>query len=79
MNAVHYKELVISGSYGCDIGDFHKAVDMLAGRHIDLDFFRFYRVPLERISDGMKALGDHEVKKVIINSFYSIKGERFDE
>lgn len=69
MNAVHYKELTLAGSYGCNIGDFHSALNMLVGGKIDLSFFQFYRIPIEKIQDGMEVLSRQEVKKVIINQF----------
>jgi len=67
MNAVHYKELTIAGSYGCNIGDFRSALNMLAAERIDLTFFRFYRIPVEEILNGMEILSRQKVKKVIIN------------
>lgn len=69
MNALHYKELAIAGSYGCNIGDFRSALDMLAEGKIDLTFFQFYRIPIEKIQDGMEVLSGQETKKVIINQF----------
>lgn len=66
MNAVHYKELTIAGSYGCNIGDFRSALNMLAQREIDLGFFNFYRIPIEGIPDGMEVLRRQETKKIII-------------
>ncbi|MDO9530184.1 MAG: alcohol dehydrogenase catalytic domain-containing protein [Syntrophales bacterium] len=69
MNAVHYKELTLAGSYGCNIGDFRSALNMLAAERIDLTFFRFYRIPVEEISDGMETLSRQSIKKVIINRF----------
>jgi len=69
MNAVHYKELTLAGSYGCNIGDFRDAINMLAEGRIDLTFFRFYRIPVGEILEGMEALRKHEAKKVIITEF----------
>lgn len=69
MDAMHYKELKIAGSYGCNIGDFRSALSILMKREIDLTFFRFYRIPVEEIPDGMEAMSRQKVKKVIINSF----------
>ena len=69
MNAVHYKELTLAGSYGCNIGDFRDAINMLAEGRIDLTFFRFYRIPVGEILKGMEALRTHEAKKVIITEF----------
>jgi threonine dehydrogenase-like Zn-dependent dehydrogenase len=69
MNAVHYKELTIAGSYGCNIGDFRSALSMLMESKIDLAFFRFYRIPLEEILNGMGTLSRQIIKKVIINRF----------
>ena len=69
MNAMHYKELTLAGSYGCNIGDFRSAVNMLAEGRIDLTFFHFYRVSLEGVLDGMEVLSRQETKKVIINQF----------
>lgn len=69
INAVHYKELTISGSYGCNIEDFRSAMNMLAEGEIDLTFYNFYRISLEEIPDGMNALKKQETKKVIITNF----------
>ncbi len=69
MNAAHYKELTLAGSYGCNIGDFRSALNMLVEGKIDLSFFHFYRVPVEGIPEGMEVLSRQEVKKIIINQF----------
>ncbi len=69
MNAIHYKELTLAGSYGCNIGDFRDAINMLVEGRIDLTFFRFYRIPVEEIPDGMEVLNRQETKKIIINQF----------
>lgn len=68
-NAVHYRELTIAGSYGCNIRDFISALNILAAERIDLAFFRFYRIPIEKIPCGMEALSRQRVKKVVINKF----------
>jgi len=69
MNAVHYLELSLAGSYGCDKEDFASASNILAENRIDLSFFDFYCVRLEDVSDGMERLKGHRTKKVIINQF----------
>jgi len=69
MNAVHYKELTLAGSYGCNIGDFRSALNMLVEGKIDLNFFHFYRIPIEGILDGMEVLMRQEAKKVVITQF----------
>ncbi len=69
MNAVHYLELSLRGSYGCNQDDFISASNMLAEDRIDLSFFNFYKVQLEEISEGMERLKGSEIKKVIINQF----------
>ncbi len=69
INAVHYKELTIAGSYGCNIGDFRTALSMLVEGKIDLSFFHFYRIPIDGIPGGMEVLNRQETKKVLITQF----------
>ncbi len=69
MNAVHYLELSLRGSYGCNQEDFVSASNILTEDRIDLSFFNLYKVPLEEISAGMERLKRAEIKKVVINQF----------
>ncbi len=69
MNAVHYLELSLRGSYGCNQEDFVSASNILAEDRIDLSFFNLYKIPLEEISAGMEQLKGSEIKKVVINRF----------
>ena len=69
MNAVHYRELVFAGSYGCNKEDFVTASMMLADGRIDLSFFDFYRLGIDGISHGMECLKQKKIKKVVINRF----------
>jgi Threonine dehydrogenase and related Zn-dependent dehydrogenases len=45
MNAVHYKELTLAGSYGCNIEDFRSALNMLVQGEIGLSFLIFTGYP----------------------------------
>ncbi len=69
MNAVHYLELSLTGSYGCNHEDFVLASNILAEGRIDLSFFNLFKVALEEISNGMERLKTSEIKKVVINKF----------
>ena len=69
MNTVHYRELAFVGSYGCNKEDFVTASMMLTDGRIDLSFFDFYRLGIDRISYGMECLEQKKIKKVMINRF----------
>ena len=68
-NTVHYRELALVGSYGCNKEDFVTASMMLADGRIDLSFLDLYRVDIESIADGMERLKRKEIKKAVITRF----------
>jgi L-iditol 2-dehydrogenase len=69
MNSLHYREITLAGSYGCNKKDFDRALGMLAGGGIDVSFLNTSSISLTDIMKGMEMLEKHEMKKVIIDKF----------
>ncbi|MFA5180921.1 MAG: alcohol dehydrogenase catalytic domain-containing protein [Syntrophales bacterium] len=69
MNRLHYGELVLAGSYGCNRIDFADALGMLSRRVVDVSFLRPVTISLENLLDGVGLLEKRRAKKVIINRF----------
>ncbi len=69
LNEMHYRELVLAGSYGCNVNDFKEAVEMLEQGKIDLSFLSPYRASLEKLPECVEKIKNKDVKKIIINKF----------
>jgi L-iditol 2-dehydrogenase len=69
INKLHYREITLAGSYGCNKKDFDRALGMLAGGGIDVSFLNTSSISLTDIMKGMEMLEKHEMKKVIIDKF----------
>ena len=69
MNRLHYDELVLAGSYGCNRIDFADALGMLSRQVVDVSFLRPLTISLEKVMDGVGLLEERRAKKVIISSF----------
>ncbi len=69
MNRLHYGELVLAGSYGCNRIDFANALAMLSRQVVDVSFLRPVTISLEKVMDGVGLLEERRAKKVIITSF----------
>jgi threonine dehydrogenase-like Zn-dependent dehydrogenase len=69
MNEIHYRELVLAGSYGCNANDFVDAVRMIENEEIDLSFLSPHFASLDEMAECIEALKNNRVKKVIINKF----------
>jgi len=63
MNSLHYREITLAGSYGCNKKDFERALGMLAGGEVDVSFLSARRIPLTDIVKGMEMVEGHETKK----------------
>ncbi|MBN1905872.1 MAG: alcohol dehydrogenase catalytic domain-containing protein [Deltaproteobacteria bacterium] len=69
MNEVHYKELVLAGSYGCNLNDFRDALNMIVYDEIDLSFLIPHYISLEEMPGCVEILKKNNTKKVIIKRF----------
>ncbi len=69
ISRLHYREITLAGSYGCNKKDFDRALGMLAGGEVDVSFLNTRRIPLIDIVKGMEMVEGHETKKVIIDRF----------
>lgn len=65
-NLVHYRELFIMGAYGSSPSHNRMALELLASGKIPTSQFLGLTVPLERIEEGLKAIAEGRVLKVVV-------------
>jgi len=66
VNQIHYKELVVTGSYSEKRSDFLASFDLLHGGRFPAEKIITHRLPLERIVDGFHLMESGEALKVCI-------------
>ena len=69
INEVHYRELVLAGSYGCNMEDFKDAVGMIERDQIDLSFLSPCRSSLDELPECIEKMKPDNIKKIIIDRF----------
>ncbi len=65
-NAVHYRELFIVGSYGSRPAHNRQALELVAGRRLPVRALIGLELPLDRVIDGMLAVEQGRVMKVVV-------------
>jgi L-iditol 2-dehydrogenase len=65
-NAVHYEELTIVGSYGSRPGQNRRALDLVASGHLPIGQLVGLELPLDRVVDGLLAVEQGRVMKVVV-------------
>ena len=65
-NQIHYKELVVSGSYSEKKSDFQAAFALLNSGRFPSQKFVTHTLPLDRITDGFRLMETGEALKVCI-------------
>jgi L-iditol 2-dehydrogenase len=65
-NLVHYKELFIMGAYGSKPRHNRLALELLGSRSIQASRLLGMNIPLERIQEGLQAISDGKVLKVVV-------------
>ncbi len=63
-NAVHYKELIVTGTTGCSTADCRRATDLVSAGLVDLGDLISLRLPLSQFEDAFSAAEDRQVLKV---------------
>ena len=66
VNQIHYKELVVTGSYSEKRSDFQASFALLHGGRFPAEKIITHRLPLERIVDGFHLMESGEALKVCI-------------
>jgi L-iditol 2-dehydrogenase len=66
VNHIHYKELVVTGSYSEKKSDFQASFALLHSGRFPADKIITHRLPLERITDGFHLMETGEALKVCI-------------
>ncbi len=66
-NHLHYKELMVSGSYSEKISDFRTAYHLIQSGRFPADRFITHELPLERIHESFTMMESGEALKVCIN------------
>jgi L-iditol 2-dehydrogenase len=65
-NAIHYKELIVTGTTGCSTDDCRRAADLVGSRKIDLSPLVTQRFPLEAAVDAFAAATHPSQLKVVL-------------
>lgn len=68
-NLVHYKQLQLYGAYGCTSEQNRTAIDMLAGRKINVDWLITHRIPLDEIVGGFTLVDNHNAMVAVVTQF----------
>ena len=65
-NAIHYKELLVTGSHGCVPRHHKQALDMIAAGDIDVKKYISHRFPLDNAVEAFAAAEGREGKRVVV-------------
>ena len=68
-NHLHYKELIVSGSYSEKISDFQAAYHLIQSGRFPADKFITHVLPINRIHDAFTMMESGEALKVCINPY----------
>lgn len=66
-NAIHYKELIISGAHGCVPRHHQQAIGLIASGVIDMKRYISHRFPLDQAGEAFRAAESRVGMRVIIN------------
>jgi L-iditol 2-dehydrogenase len=66
VNAIHYKELIVTGTTGCSTDDCRRAADLVSSRKVDLSPLVTQRFPLESAREAFTAAIDPAQLKVVL-------------
>ncbi|MFC6487204.1 zinc-dependent dehydrogenase [Nitratireductor sp. GCM10026969] len=66
VNAIHYRELTITGAFGLSRRDYDRAFDMIASRRLDLRPLITHRYGLDRVHDAFARAESGKAIKVAI-------------
>lgn len=65
-NAIHYREIVLTGSSNSTAVDYGAALDLIASRRVDVRPLISHRFSLDSFAEGVRTAGDPEAMKVAI-------------
>lgn len=66
-NVIHYKQLLVTGSYHFTPGGFRRAIDLLHRGVVQVQLLISHRLPLSRIAEGFDIVSSRSGMKVIID------------
>lgn len=67
LNQVHYRELSITGAYGCTAEQNRRALDLLANGAVPADLIISHRLRLEEVCQGLELMERREALKIVIH------------
>jgi len=68
-NMIHYKELQISGAYGCTSEQNRKALKILAARKIAVEELITHQISLDELINGFELVDAHKAMEIVVTSF----------
>jgi L-iditol 2-dehydrogenase len=66
VNAIHYRELTVTGAFGLSRRDYDQAFEMLSSGRLDLRGMITHRFPLDEARSAFAAAESGEAIKVVI-------------
>ena len=68
INAIHYREILVTGSFGLGRIHFERALDLIASRRIDMEPFVTHRFGLAGLGEALATAEGGSAIKVAIMS-----------
>ncbi|GGG84964.1 alcohol dehydrogenase [Salipiger pallidus] len=68
VNAIHYRELTVTGAFGLSRKDYDRAFDMVASGQLDLGPLITHRYPLAEIGEALATAEAGEAIKVVVHN-----------
>lgn len=66
INAIHYDELQVVGSFGSTRMDQKRSLDLLEGKRINTERIITHRMPLDRIHDALELIRSGDALKIVL-------------
>jgi L-iditol 2-dehydrogenase len=65
-NLVHYKQLIVTGTTGASNAQFHKSLEIVASRRVDLSPLISARFPLSQVEEALALAASKDVMKIVV-------------
>jgi threonine dehydrogenase-like Zn-dependent dehydrogenase len=66
LNELHYREIQVSGAYGCTRQQMRRALGILDAHWKDVEWLIEDTVTLDRVPDALSAIWEGRVLKVVV-------------
>jgi threonine dehydrogenase-like Zn-dependent dehydrogenase len=67
LNEIHYREIQVSGAYGCTREQMRRALGIIAAHRAGVEMLIEERVSLDHVTDSLSAIWDGRALKVVVD------------